>query len=185
MALVALLDASVLWSAAIRDTLLSAVEADLYRPAWTREILDQMARSLKARRPHLEPSSINRTVDMILSSFPEALVEGYEDLIPLMTNNEGDRHVLAAAVRSGCAMIVTWNKDHFPMEACEPYGIEVQDPDDFLCDLWAQSPGAMADVVREQAGRLVNPHQTVEQLLETLSRSVPNFAQLVLSQLSG
>jgi hypothetical protein len=51
VALAALLDANVLWSAALRDTLLLAAESDLFRPAWTREILQEVSRSLKARRP--------------------------------------------------------------------------------------------------------------------------------------
>lgn len=75
MPLVALLDANVLWSAALRDTLLLAAEQDLFRPVWTRQILGEMSRSLTARRPDLDPTRIDRTVELILSHFPEALVE--------------------------------------------------------------------------------------------------------------
>ncbi len=39
---------------------LIAAEHDLYRATWSQEILDEMARSLKARRPDLEPSRIDR-----------------------------------------------------------------------------------------------------------------------------
>ena len=81
MALVALLDANVLWSAALRDTLLTAAEFDLYRPAWTLRILDEVAHSLKARRPDLEPARIDRTIKMVRDAFPEALIENYESLV--------------------------------------------------------------------------------------------------------
>ena len=181
MALVALLDANVLWSAALRDTLLLAAEEHLFRPVWTRQILEEMSRSLKARRPDLDPARIDRTVDQILTHFPEALVERYEHLIPEMGNDEGDRHVLAAAVRSGSQVIVTWNKAHFPLGACAPYDIQVHDPDEFLCDLWSVDPGVMANVLTLQAEHLVNPPQTVHQIIETLLRSVPQFAKTAQS----
>ena len=67
MGLIALLDANVLWSAALRDTLLLAAEEDVFRPVWSRQILDEMSRSLKARRPDLDPARIDRTVDQILT----------------------------------------------------------------------------------------------------------------------
>ena len=181
MALVALLDANVLWSAALRDTLLLAAEQDLFRPVWTRQILEEMSRSLKSRRPDLDPARIDRTVDQILTHFPESLVERYEQLIPVMRNDEGDRHVLAAAVRSGSAVIVTWNKGHFPTEACAPYDIEIQDPDDFLCDLWSVDREAMAHVLMLQAEHLVNPPRTVHEVIEALRRSAPQFAETAQS----
>lgn len=93
-----------------------------------------------------------------------------------MRNDEGDRHVLAAAVRSGSGVIVTWNKAHFPPAAGAPYDIDIQDPDEFLCDLWSVDPEAMAGVLRLQSEHLVNP-QTVHQVVETLRRSVPRFAE--------
>ena len=102
-----------------------------------------------------------------------------------MTNDEGDRHVLAAAVRAEGTLVVTWNRPDFPPSACEPYGIEVQDPDEFLCDLWDSDPWRMREVVKEQAGRLRNPPQTVDELLETLSRGVPAFVRRVREGIPG
>src|SRR3954449_9591591 len=180
MAYVALLDANALWSAAVRDTLLLAAEHDLYRPSWSRKILDEMARSLKARRPDLDPARIDRTVNLLLAQFPEALVEGYEDLIPAMRSAAGDRHVLAAAVRAGAGAIVTWNGRHFPVAAREPYDIQAQTPDEFLLYLWTLYTEEMALVLREQAEHLVNPPKTTRQVVETLSRSLPRFASAVL-----
>ena len=42
-------------------------------------------------------------------AFPAAEVKGYEDLIAKMTNDPKDRHVLAAAVKSGARQLVTFN----------------------------------------------------------------------------
>jgi predicted nucleic acid-binding protein len=155
--LIALLDANALWSAPVRDTLLRTAEQDLYRPAWTRQILDEMLRSLLARRPDLDPARLERTVDLMLAHFPDALVEDYEDLIPAMRNDPGDRHVLAAAVRAGASLLVTWNISHFPAAACDPYGVEVRTPDEFLVELWDASPHDLRDVLYRQAAQLARP----------------------------
>lgn len=46
MARVAVLDANVLWPQYLRDCLLRASIADLYRAAWTDRIIEEMRRSL-------------------------------------------------------------------------------------------------------------------------------------------
>ena len=40
------------------------------------------------------------------ASFPDAMVTDFEAMIPSMTNNPKDRHVLAAAIRGGAAVIL-------------------------------------------------------------------------------
>ena len=52
-----------------------------------------------------------------------ALVTGYEDWISLLPDS-GDRHVLAAASRGHCGVIVTMNRKDFPYHAIEPFGLE-------------------------------------------------------------
>ena len=48
----------------------------------------------------------------------DALVEGYERLIPALTlPDPADRHVLAAAIRASADLIVTYNLREFPMAA--------------------------------------------------------------------
>ncbi len=74
---IALLDANVIWAAALRDTLLRAAGEDLFRPVWSAEILDELARTLKERRPHLDPAAIDRTVQRMCQAFPDAMVAGY------------------------------------------------------------------------------------------------------------
>jgi predicted nucleic acid-binding protein len=176
--LIALLDANVLWSAAVRDTLLRAAEYDLFRPVWSAEILDEVARNLKRRRPELDPARIDRTLSRMRAHFPEALIEGYETLIPAMQNDVKDRHVLAAAVRGNAEVIVTENVRDFSAAACAPYGIAVQTTDDLLGNLWSLHRDALGRVLHEQAADLVAPPQTVSDVLATLARSAPTFAAL-------
>ena len=87
MAFVAVIDANVLWSAALRDTLVRAALADLYRPLWTDEILAEMLRNLKRKRPDLNPARLDRTVDLLRAEVPDALVDGYQGLVPTMTDH--------------------------------------------------------------------------------------------------
>lgn len=183
MALTALLDANVLWSAAVRDTLLRAADHDLFRPLWTAEILDEVARSLKRRRTDLDPARIDRTMAVIRAHFPDALVESYESLIPSMQTNVKDRHVLAAAVCGRAQILVTENVRHFPATACNAFNIGVETTDEFLCHLWSLDPDAVADVIREQAAALKNPPQTPLDVIATLARSASEFAALARTAL--
>src|SRR5829696_5757404 len=99
---VALLDANALWPFVLRDTLVrAAYVAGLCRALWTREILDEVARTLKRERPDLDSARIDRTCALLIGHFPQALVDDYQDLVPAMRNDEDDRHVLAAAVKGG------------------------------------------------------------------------------------
>jgi hypothetical protein len=94
-----------------------------------------------------------------------------------MTNDPGDRHVLAAAVAGGADAIVTLNLEHFPPEACEPFGVEATHPDEFLVALYELTPERAVAEVRQQADDLTNPPWTFADLLDALERAgVPESA---------
>ena len=67
-------------------------------------------------------------------AFPESMVaeEQINALEAAMTNAPEDRHVLAAAVAASAEVIVTFNLNDFPTEACRPHEIEAMHPDEFL-----------------------------------------------------
>jgi hypothetical protein len=125
------LDACTLFPAYLRDALLTTAHRGLYRPLWTAEILDEMQRNLVQRRPDHKASYIKLRA-AIENAFPEAIVEGYAHLISSMTNHDGDRHVMAAAVKGHAQVVVTSNLKHFPPECAAPFDIEIQHPDEFL-----------------------------------------------------
>lgn len=181
MPLVALLDANALFSPALRDTLLRAAEYDLYRPAWSQRILEELKRSILLKRPDVDAARLDRTISLLLAWFPDALVTGYEALIPSMTNHPGDRHVLAAAVRTGAGVIVTHNGRHFLPVARDTYGIDVQTPDRFLRSLWDADADTLVRVLDEQ-GQALNPPRTSRDVVQALRRSAAReFADLVLT----
>ncbi|MBI4499206.1 MAG: PIN domain-containing protein [Chloroflexi bacterium] len=173
-----LLDADVIYSIAPIDTVLRAAEQDLFRPIWSEQILEEAARAIKRKLPPEVHRDIDRRFAFMRLSFPDAAVDGYQDLIPVMTNHEKDRHVLAAVVRGGAAVIVTNNVKDFPPESCRPYDIEVQRLDTFLCHLWSLNPERMTQVLQEQAA---DYDESPRDVLQRLTRTVPTFAHQALN----
>jgi predicted nucleic acid-binding protein len=171
------LDACVLLPMPLCDTLLRlAEEPAFYVPCWSQETLDEVHRNLiKKWRYTVEQA--DRRIRAMRAAFEEAEVTGYESLIPGMTNDPGDRHVLAAAVRVGADAIVSDNVKHFPPEALAPYGIELLTADQFLVSqLHLDADGVIAKLEAQAKKR----RSTITDLLRLLgTRGAPQFAQLV------
>jgi hypothetical protein len=110
------------------------------------------------------------------SLVPERKIRKLE---PAMCNDEKDRHVLAAAVAIGAEVVVTFNTRHFPSDDCSDFGVEAIEPDEFLLILFNMNPLGARQVVEEQANDLRSPPFTLEQLLDALKISAPNFVEAV------
>lgn len=117
--------------------------------------------------------------------FEDALVIGYEPLTAVMTNHEGDRHVLAAAVRGRADLIITSNLRHFPHEALRPYDMDVQGPDSFLLHQFHLAPDLVLETMKEQVGENRLPPQSLPELLLRLKRHAPDFVETVHQHLHG
>jgi hypothetical protein len=98
-----------------------------------------------------------------------------------MTNHRKDRHVLAAAVRAGAALIVTANVRDFPAAALEPFGVEAVHPDDFLLDQLDLDQDRVLESLERLVARNTRTPQTVPELLDILTPLVPQFSRAVLS----
>jgi hypothetical protein len=178
---VVLLDANALFPFTLRDTLLRAAEVGLYQLRWSREILNEVERSLvEAAKMGADAAARLRAV--MEREFPEALVNGYEHLTSAMRNEPDDRHVAAAAVTCGAQVIVTANLKHF---YALPEGLEAQSPDTFLCNLFDLDPVTMLALLRQQAADLRQPPVTFEALLESLRRVAPELIALVTAHLEA
>ena len=177
------LDACVIFSAPLRDTLFRAAGAGLYRLHFTDDILEEVRRSLVNKQRMTEDKAQN-LISTIREAFPESFVTGYNVLIPSMTNNTEDRHVLAAAVRCNAQVIVTQNTKDFPVDCLSPFDIDAQTPDEFLVHLFHLAPEIMAQIIIEQAGDLAKPSMTVPELLIHFKKYVPKFVKLVEAAMS-
>ena len=171
-----LLDACVLVPAALRDLLLRLAEGKFFAPRWSAAILDELERAL-LQDIGLSPAAALRLSQQLGRAFPDAEVAGYESLLGWMLNHPKDRHVLAAAVHTQAAAIVTFNARDFPSAATEPYGIAVWHPDDLLGSYLAQQPDAILTILRQQAEALPRPSRSFEQLLSALALSAPEFTR--------
>ena len=131
------LDANVLFSAALRDTLLWAAQNRLYELFYTDEILEEVRRNLVAtnRAQKDRAAALVQTMKM---RFPDGIVlpADYQPRIATMRNNPKDRHVLAATVAAGANYIVTFNLKDFPEHALTPNSVQALSPDEFMLRLF-------------------------------------------------
>lgn len=172
MAFIVVYDACVLFPAPLRDLLVRVAERGLVQAKWTNEILDECFTAICRERPDLDQNRLARTRALLVRTVPDALVEGYEGLIPgLELPDPDDRHVLAAAIRGAAQTIVTRNLKDFPAARLAPYGIRAQDPDDFVLGLLNLHAAAVPRIITEQANDLKNPPRTVEDVLSMLEHN--------------
>jgi predicted nucleic acid-binding protein len=178
MPFAAVLDASVLYPLPLRDTLLRLAETELYDAYWSERILDEVVRNLVADGRANEEQA-RRLTDAMSAAFDGAAVpqDAVDRLEPAMTNDEKDRHVLAAAVASDAQAVVTLNLKDFPVEAYEPFAIEPLHPDVFLLDLYNLDAQEVFEAVERQAAVLRRPPMTVDELLDRLAVTVSDFAE--------
>lgn len=115
------LDACVLVSSALRDTLLRAAEANFYSPRWSEIILEEVRRTL-VNKQFTDEQRAQRLLVTLRSVFPRAMVTGFEQHIDAMTNHPKDRHVVAAAIEARATRIITRNVRDFPARALASCG---------------------------------------------------------------
>lgn len=178
MAFGVVLDTCVLYPLSIADILMRLAERELYDLFWSERILKDLERVMQENGASAKQAA--HRVDAMQRTFEAAMVseEVIARLEPAMTNDEGDRHVLAAAVGRGADAVVTANVKHFPPESCEPHGVDVIHPDEFLVSLYDLGPAAVQRIVSEQAAALKRPPVSREELIAMLERAgAPTFAK--------
>lgn len=178
------LDACVLANAGVCDLFLRLAEPPrLYLPLWSSTILDEVHRTqtTKLKRPY--PTELaDYWRSEVTRAFPEALVTGHERLLPVIANEEKDRHVVATAIKGGASLIVTFNLRHFPAEALEPWAIEACHPQDYLLTLLAMSEGV---VIGKLAAIAMEHGRDPRDVAIHLGKSVPAFASRALELLGN
>ena len=189
VAFIVVLNACVLYPASLRDILLRLAEVEMYDVKWSQRILDEAVDNLvdDARMSRDQAAYL---MDCMNEAFEDALApsDAVDLLEPSMTNDEKDRHVLAAAVVAGAQHIITSNLGDFPADATQPHAVEPVHPDDFLLAMLDLDVALVRWVLERQAADLVNPPMTRDELLEVLAGTVPNFVarmREVLDQSAG
>jgi hypothetical protein len=162
-------DANVLYPAELRNLLMHLSLTGLFRAKWSADVHEEWMRSLLKNRPDLTREKLERTRQLMDRATIDALVTGYEHLIPgLVLPDEDDRHVLAAAIRCGASLIVTCNLADFPAEALGPFDIEAQHLDEFILHLLDLATDRVIEAARNHRMSLKNPPKTVEEYIDSL-----------------
>ena len=176
------LDACVLANGRVCDLYLRLAEVPrLYTPLWSAEILEEVFRTqtTKLKRPY--PVELaNYWREEVTRAFPESCITDWEALLPSMTNDAKDRHVLAAAVKAKAGVIVTFNLRHFPLESLKPWHVDALHPQDYLLTLWSMNP---AVVMAKLAAMARDERLELQDVLIQLGKSVPRFAGQILDEM--
>src|SRR4051794_974714 len=133
MSFVVVYDACVLYPSTLRDLLIRIAQTDLVQAKWTDRILDEVFDSIGKNRPDLDQDRLLRTRSLMNAAIADVLVTDYEPLIEAVDlPDPDDRHVLAAAVKSGAQVIVTANLKDFPQTELEKWRVQAVAPDAFV-----------------------------------------------------
>jgi len=164
-------DANILYSAFLRDLMMRLALTNMYRAKWTDRINDEWSRNLLSNRPDLDPQKISGVVDLMNNAVQDCIVGDYEkieDIVELPDKN--DHHVLAAAIKCGAQVIVTFNIKDFPKLELEKYSIEVKHPDDFVLDLIDLDLAKVLAAIRDQRAALKNNQPTPEEFVDHMMK---------------
>ena len=169
---VVVLDANVLYGIAVTDLMATMATRRLFRPHWSPQILDEVTRNLN-RRPDLNSAAVARRIEHLNRALPDALVQVPAALIEAMPINEKDRHVLALAVHVGAQAVVTDNLRDFPLDLLAEFGVDALSPGAFTLAQIDVNRDAVAACITGMAARRRNPAMTGREVVDALSRVLP------------
>lgn len=163
-------DANLLFYKLISDLLFDASNLGLIEAHWSEaviaEYLEHGPRVLNEKRKRdkqaedliLAQDMIQRKIDLFREHSGFVLVKDYEEvIIPYVAlNDKDDTHVLKAAVKSNCSVLLTLDKDFRKISSLADLEIVAKKADDFFCELFDKHEDQMMDVInrtREGVGR--------------------------------
>ena len=130
--------------------------------------MNEWVENLLVNRPDLKRERLERTCAEMNRAVPDALVAGYDELIPTMLLRDlDDRHVVAAAIIGDAETILTFNLKDFPTQDL-PVGIQAASPDDYLSRMFDSQPEAFVATMAEHRASLTRPPKSAIDYLETL-----------------
>ena len=145
----AIVDACVLAGALKRNLLLTLAEREFFRLRWSIPILDETERAIsdilaKKRVADSEERArrARRARLCMETAFGDAMVSDFACFLGTCKGlpDAGDAHVVAAALKTQAATIVTDNIKHFPASSLGPLNLEARTADAFIADTRSTPP---------------------------------------------
>ena len=174
-----LVDACSLAGVLRRNVLLSLAEAEFFRLRWSQNILDETEgaiRNILLKQSGDEEGSTERARKSVMNmdlAFDEAKVQNFEHLIDVLDGtlpDADDIHVLAAAIHTQAATIVTENLKDFPVDTLANYNIEPKSADDFIADTIELDQGRALTAISKMRKRFKRPELTSQALLSQMEK---------------
>ena len=165
------MDACSLAGALTRNLLLTLAEAEFFRLRWSDRILNETEsaiRDILAKKEITDAESRAKKARASMEeAFEDAMVIDYEQFLSVGAElpDKDDAHVLAAALKTQTAILVTENLKDFPAEILTPLNLEARTADAFIADTIALDPGRAVAAIRKMRERFKKPEKTSAQLL--------------------
>jgi len=162
------LDANVIRGQLTTDIMMSLAAKEVVVLRWSHKV---MAEARRNRPIGVSQEAIDRRLAKMNRFIPLAMVTGFEDRMPAMrVRDENDRHVLAAAVHSNCATLVTQNdRDFDPPESGRNH-ISVERLSVFLTRKLDEEPRRTLAGLRSMVERNTRSPRTMPELIDTMAR---------------
>lgn len=170
----AVVDACSLAGALPRNLLLTLAEAEFFRLRWSAEILAEVEKAITSILQRKEVSDAAeraaRARAAMQRAFADADAGDYSALLPACGSlpDPKDAHVLAAALKTQAAVIVTENLKDFPPRILSPLNLEVRTADAFIADTLSLDIGRGVAAIRLMRERFKRPEKMAEALLRDL-----------------
>lgn len=167
----AFIDACSLVGVFRRNLLLTLAEAEFFRVRWSAAVLEEAQRAiqtiLEGKGATDAKERARRARQYMERAFEDATVSDFDEFIGVCNGlpDPNDAHVVAAALKTQAAVIVTENLKHFPKSIIYPLNLEARSADTFIADTIALDPGRAVAAVRTMRHRFKRPDKTPEMLL--------------------
>jgi predicted nucleic acid-binding protein len=167
-------DACSLVGALKRNLLLTLAEAEFFRLRWSKEVLDETERAIAGifeKKGVVDPAGqAAKQRARMEEAFEESMVFDFDKLLSVCGDlpDPNDAHVIAAALKTQAATIITDNLKHFPTEPLRALNLEVRSTDAFIADTIALDTGRAVAAIRRMRESFKRPEMTPEQLLITM-----------------
>lgn len=176
------IDACVLYDAAVRDLLLRFGMPSLIEPIWSARILDECFTALGRNRPDLMPEQLAALRVAMSRAFPRAEFTTTPTSIALP--DDDDVHVVGTALSAGAPLICTYNLTDFPADVLNGVELRAEHPDAVALAALEADPNAVMNALAGHVRALRRPPTTLDRLLATLeARGLTRFVAATRNEL--